>query len=449
MVLANPIIETATEAEVARLSERAWCKAVNWAAVNSPFYRWFYRRLGVKIETVIDAESLRANVPLVSKQDILQFQEEFGGSRRRSWAMDTRQVHLTSGTSGAGREVHFRTQADLAAMGIGAAYALVWAGLAPAETFMLNFPYSQTMGGPSFQAFCDAAGVIPVNGFAVAGAERLQQLKRFQCAGMSASPSYLQRLTVLARENGFVPSQDAPCLRTIVLSAEPYGLAWAQDMEDFWGAKLAEAWGATQTLGWAMATCERGAIVRSSSGSATHGVFHSFDHRYKIEVLDEDGQEVPPGDTGEIVVTTFRSQGLPAIRFRMGDRIRRLPANDCGCGRPFACYQAGTVSRLDDMIKIKGQNVWPSAVDAIVLRGPVVGYMARIYTDGHGRESVEIALELDETLIPDPHAFCLSLKDQVTAVIGISVEVRHGGLGSLPEQYGKTRRWSDERSVQT
>lgn len=440
----NSRIERLDRSEIERFVERNSIEKIKDVAATSPFYRWYYEKHSVDVSRLKTIADIRAVVPTVSKSDFLEFQSL---DPDRPHLPDVRQIHLTSGTSGVGREVHARTQLDLASIGTGGAYEFVWAGLGPGDRVMLTMPYTQTMAGPYFQGACEAAGVVPINAFSASTEDRLDLLYRFGCAGLVATPSYLHRMTLIARERGLRPAGDLPSLTALFLSGEPYGLQWASEVAAFWGATLCEGWGATQTLGVVMATCERGALVRSGSGAAGRGVLHGLDHRCLIEVLDpKSGRPVAPGETGELVITNLRAKGLPCIRFRMGDRVRLLPLGSCGCGRHFTCYEAGTISRLDDMIKVRGMNVWPSAVDEIVFAEPVTDYSGRVFTDQAGREMIELLVE-PAHVPPDSAGFRESLASRIRTRIGVSVEVRLIDRNSIGEVQFKSRRWRDERTV--
>ncbi|HEX3588490.1 MAG TPA: AMP-binding protein, partial [Pseudonocardiaceae bacterium] len=323
MAAANPVVERLSRAELAGFMDRAAVAAVRRAAATVPFYRWFYRNR-VDVDRLSGLDDVRRAVPLVTKQDLLEFQDTLPGGGAAPTDPAVRQLHLTSGTSGAGREVYPRDANDLAGLGVPGAYEYLWAGLKPGERLLLTIPYGQTMAGPYFQETCAASGLVPVNGFAGSTADRIDQLYRFACAGISATPSYLHRLTLEARQRGLAPSEDLPSLTAIFLSGEPYGPEWARDAGRYWGALVCEGWGATQTLGVALCTCEAGAVRVAEDGGVRHGVLHGLDHRCWIDVVDPAGRPVRPGEFGEIVVTVLRPSAQPAIRFRMADRARLL-----------------------------------------------------------------------------------------------------------------------------
>ncbi|NIL76081.1 AMP-binding protein [Rhodococcus sp. B10] len=428
MLRANSRIETMSEQDARSFVDAAIVRAVRLAAAESPFHRWFYAEHGVDVESVTDAVTFTTSVPVVRKLDYLRFQERFPDA----WRADARQIHSTSGTSGVGKELHRRTSHDLASLGTGGAYQYFWAGLRPGEPILFTIPYSQTMAGPYFQATATAAGMVPINGFTGSTVERIEMLTRFGCTGMSITPSYLHRMTAEAKRIGFDPRHDGCALRAILLSGEPYGVEWAIEMQQFWNATVHEGWGATQTLGVVMAT-RSGAV----SGHG-RGVLHGIGHRCFIEVLGDDGAPVPPGERGEIVVTTLRTRGTPSIRFGMGDSIKLLRDGF------FPEFEAGSIGRTDDMIKVKGMNIWPSAVDAVVLRDPVLDYRATVHTTEQGSETVDLELEVSGDRHP---ALCDRIADAVKRDIGISMTVSVLPPGTLGEQHFKSRRWTDRRAV--
>lgn len=450
MVVANPVIERMSRAELLDLVSAGTVAAVRRAAATVPFYRWYYAGFDVRPERLRTLDDVRRHVPMVRKQDLLAFQETLPGGGATPTDPRARQLHLTSGTSGVGREVYPRTSDDLAGLGIPAAYEYLWADLVPGDRLMLTIPYSQTMAGPYFQETCAAAGLIPINGFTGTTTERIEMLYRFACSGLSATPSYVHRLTLEAKQLGRAPREDLPSLKAIFLSGEAYGAGWALETAEFWGATVYEGWGATQTLGVAMSTCTGGAVAVGSDGVPRHSVLHGLDHRCWIDVVDQDGNPVGVGEFGEIVVTMLRPSGQPAIRFRMGDKVQLLDPGACGCGRPFSCYAAGTIGRVDDMIKIRGMNVWPDAVDAVVLRSPVVDYRGRLFSDDSGRESVDLEIAL-EPGTPTTMAAELpgDLRRALKEKVGITVDIRVVGVEHMPEQQFKSRRWRDERAVRT
>ena len=444
---ANALWETAPKAHIEAVTTARLVQLIGDAHQRVPFYRWFYDRAGLRPGRLRTLADVRREVPFVTKLDLLEFQDAAGWEELDQTGV--RQFHLTSGTSGAGREFHLRDQEDLAALGTGGAYSLLWAGLQQGDRLLLTIPYSQTMAGPYFQAACEAAGVVPVNGFALDSAQRVDALGTYRCAAISLTPSHLHRLTVLTRQRGMEPIRDFPALRSIILSGESYGLQWAEHMETWWGARVHEGWGATQTMGVAMATCPRGAIVRDPAGTR-RGTLHGLDHRCLIEVLGPGDEPTEAGQYGELVITTLRVSAMPCIRFRMGDQVRRHPQERCDCGRQFSTYVAGSLSRIDDMMKVRGMNIWPTAVDSTVFGVPsVTDYRGRLFTDDDGREQMLLEIEATGSSTGEPLEHLLAAR--VKSVVGITPQVRLLPQGAIGEPMlnttasFKARRWADQR----
>jgi phenylacetate-CoA ligase len=246
---------------------------------------------------------------------------------------------------------------------------------------------------------------------------------------------------------GINPRRDFPDLRAVDATTQAYTLDWAREMEDFWGCSVAEMFGASQSIPGLMFCCEGGV-----QHQGRRKMLHALEHRLLFEVIDpETGRHVGSGEEGELVVTTLTRTATPLIRFRMGDKVVYQGHAECDCGRPFAGIQAGTVARYDDMIKIKGQNVWPEAVDAAVFSfREVEEYKATVFIDAEGRETVIVQYEIKPTTaVSDAHRSALpeKLQAHVRQRVGITIQFIEAAHDSLPRYEFKTRRWTDQRKA--
>jgi phenylacetate-CoA ligase len=225
--------------------------------------------------------------------------------------------------------------------------------------------------------------------------------------------------------------------------AESYPVEWISRTEQHWGLELREVYGST---GGAYAvSCEKGL---ASDGH--RGYLHNADWNVLLEVIDpETGQPVAEGEIGEAVITTLVRQASPLIRFRTGDRVRLLAHDGCLCGRQTAAIEAGTIGRLDDMLKLKGMNVWPSAVDEIVLGAESVEeYNATVGLDDRGYEYVHLDVVLSKAIPTADRAAHLSeLKRRLRSATNVSMELREAEMDSMRTFEYKARRWQDKRSV--
>ncbi|MBW2043509.1 MAG: hypothetical protein JRI96_01305 [Deltaproteobacteria bacterium] len=160
-----------------------------------------------------------------------------------------------------------------------------------------------------------------------------------------------------------------------------------------------------------------------------------------MEVLDkETNKQVKYGEWGEPVITTFSREAMPLIRFRSNDRVRLLPPKTCGCGRVGATWEVGTISRYDDMIKIKATNVWPQTVDEAVFS------FDEIETNS-GQEVALLNIEFKKIpLDQDKKSAILSrLADKIKEMTHVSMKLEEVPHGTLPRFEYKARRWTDER----
>lgn len=443
----NPYVERLSHVELARLVEARVLDHVRRTYDENPFYRRRYAEEGVDPHKLRSLADFRKYVPFISKADLVADQELAPPYGTRT-TTGMREFHLTSGTSGSGREVHPLDDNDIEALGVPSMYQWHWAGLAPGSTIALTLPYGVTLAGPYFVRACQAYGVVPLQTAGMSAEERLAIIDRFKPTALLAVPAYIHRLGFVAREMGIDPAKDMPYLRFLFTAAEPFGVEWAQQTEEFWGARMFEWFGATQTAGATMFSCEEGVLTRDGT-TPRHGALHNLDHRTYIEVIDPDTLEsAAPGEPGEMTATVLSRTAFPCIRFRMGDRITPLADDACPCGRPFSVFESGTISRFDDMMKIRGLNVWPEAVDAVVLHAPgVEEYRGTVSVDPvTGRELVEI--EIEPTIgVAAGDQLAIDLHDRLAREVGLSAKVVIASPGSLPRYDFKVRRWVDTRKT--
>jgi phenylacetate-CoA ligase len=209
---------------------------------------------------------------------------------------------------------------------------------------------------------------------------------------------------------------------------------WADRHRDVWGAKLHEMYGSSQMGSVVASTCERGLP------EGTRGVLHVHDWATIVEVLDpETSEPVAPGEEGELVLTPFYRRATPLLRYRTGDRVRYLPPGSCPCGRPTIGIESGTISRYDDMFKIKLKNIWASEVDQVIL--DELGareYQANIYLDDRGREQVAVTVFGGGVAAPD-------VSDALRRAFGINFHVTAAAAADAPVFDVKPKRWHDQR----
>jgi phenylacetate-CoA ligase len=276
--------------------------------------------------------------------------------------------------------------------------------------------------------------------------QKLDLALRFAAKALIATPSYLMTLIRSAHARGLDLSE-TPVTR-LFTATEAFSVEWAHSLEQTWGATLSEWYGSSQrAIAW---TCELGAAP-----GGRHGVLHLFPHMSLLEVVDpENGEHVEPGKEGEVIVTFLESEASPLIRFASGDRARYLGWNCCECSRSFPGLESGTISRYDDMLKVKGVSFWPAAVDALVFseptrKQPVRDYRGRVYIDERGRERIELTVSFQDDVDSARQTVLLDqLARQIRSHSGLTMDVVTGDVAeeAFRDERTKARRWRDERA---
>lgn len=444
----NPVIETMSREQLEALQRRRLAALIQRAYEGSSFWRTKLQRAGVQPDRIRSADDLRHRVPCTNKDELLadQIQTPPHGDRL---LVDTSQLAfsaLTSGTSGKGQEVHGRTFGDLDSLASSWATSLFWAGVRPGQVAFHMLPVGVTAGPVSMLFGFHNYGmqVFLVGG--LEGNARLEMMQRFKPHFFAVSPLYLRRLTVLCEEMGIDPRRDFPELTAIKIGTFGYEVEWAREMEDFWGCRLAETYASTQSGAGIGATCECGVYLPDGRRS----MMHFLEHKVLMEVIDRDsGKHVEDGEEGELVVTTLDRAASPVIRFATGDRVVYRPAGYCSCGRPFAGIEAGTVARYDSMMKVRGMNFWPEAVDRIVFSHPEIAeYNGRVRLAESGREVVEVLVEFNPTVSSDREVqskLLRSLELSIKDLTNVSVTVADAGVTGVQQISYKEKRWKDLR----
>jgi len=417
---------------------------------DSAFYRSRLDAAGIRPDDIRSIAEFALRMPASTKADFLADQSAHPpfGTRLSVARSRVALVNMTGGTSGQGQEIYGRTQHDIALQGF--LHTLPWfiAGLRPGDVAFNCVPQGGlTTGGWGPPEGFRVAGAIGINLPGTLGTEaKLDLMLRFpDAAFVYASTNFLHTLTEAIRRRGLRPGDAFRSMRGLFIAGEGYPRRWAEAIVRDWGCALHEGYGSTQGAGFIASTCGSG-VVRDD---ATPACLHCFDWENLVEVIDPaTGRAVAPGEEGEIVLTNLGIQGSPVIRFATGDRARLLPAQACGCGAAWTRLEAGAIARYDDMLKIRGNNVWPATVDAILFAEPAIAeYAARVYVDDAGRTEVELryALKADPVSQADRERLPAALEASIKDRTNVSMRLREVPRAELPTFEYKARRWTDER----
>jgi len=322
-------------------------------------------------------------LPFTYKSELVRAQEEappFGTNATFSVDTYTR-VHQTSGTTGTPLRV-VDTPESWEWWGDCWGHVLKAAGVTAADRVFLAFSFGPFIG---FWATVEGArkvGAMVIPGGGWDSIQRLHMMRDLGATVVCCTPTYALRLAEVAREEHF--DMRAMQVRTLIHAGEP-GANVARTksrIEKEWNAKCFDHAGASE-VGAHSFECE-----------VQPGGIHLIESEFIAEVLDpQTGKEVPTGEIGELVITNLGRAGFPAIRYRTGDLVR-LNLAPCACGRTFARFDGGLLGRRDDMVTIRGVNVYPTAIENVIRQFVSVDEFQVTVTTLHEMHHLEVQIEV-------------------------------------------------------
>lgn len=416
--------------------QHAW-RVAELLAASNPFYK--PRLRGLPAER--SPESFRS-LPVTTKSDLVEDCTTHPpyGSRTTVAGQDIRHAVETSGTSGAGREVFALDAQDEARIFRAEAIGFHWAGVRQGSRVFMTLPIGVTAAGIWYYG---GLRLLGANVFSVGSyptERKVAILRRYGADVIVGTPTYIQRLALACEAEGVDPASLG--VKSLMVAGETFDISWAKAIQERWGATLYEQYGCTErALAW---TCP-GGVVREGA----LGTLHFPAELGYCEVVDPaTGGESPAGVMGELIITPLFVNASPLLRFATRDRVEPIAAGSCSCGRPLPGIRAGGVQRYDDMLKIRGVNVWPASFDSAVFSvSGVLNYQGTIKRDAEGNELTDIVLECEAERSADVSR---SVVEAVRRNLGLGVRVSTVEPGhitrTIPEGFVKLKRWRDLRS---
>ncbi len=432
----NVAAETMPRPDLAALQVSRLQSLVRRVYERVPFYRQAFDRAGVGAEQIHTLDDLR-RLPCTRKSD-LRDHYPFG-----LFAVprdEVVRVHASSGTTGKPTVVGY-TRGDLGVWAEVCARCLAASGGRPGDVFHNAYGYGLFTGGLGMHYGGELLGmtVVPVSG---GNTERqLLLIEDFQPRVIACTPSYMLTLAEAALARGLDPQQLS--LRVAVLGAEPWTEEMRQQIQRLLPVRAVNIYGLSEVIGPG---------VSNECAEAQRGS-HVFEDHFLVEALDPDsGDPVPPGEVGELTFTTLTKEALPVIRYRTGD-LASLDRTPCACGRTHVRMSL-VVGRTDDMLIIRGVNVFPSQVESVVVDFAELSphYELRV-TRERTLDDVEVRIESAPARDGDAlgggataQALTARVAERLRGVTGIAIRVSIVPPGTLPRsEGGKLRRVVDQR----
>jgi phenylacetate-CoA ligase len=415
------------------------------AADSNPFVRAQLERSGMSAEQAADNPGAWARLAYVVKDDLLEDQRKAPpfGTRCNIPVEDLAMVVESSGTTALGKEVHCISREDYAQTLRTWGTSLRRMGITPMDIVALTFPVGMSGGGVKHADAYVSVGAKVLRIANLSTRAKLDAMAYYGTTVLVATPFYVDRLGAVATEAGIDPGSLK--VRKIVVATQSVTRDWVQSTEARWGAKLHEWYGTASGL--IAFSCEHGMVNEHDE----RGTLHWDPDFAMYEVLGVDtGQWVGGEERGELVGTPFVSSAEPLFRFRARDEVKFKAPGTCRCGSYWPGIESGTIRRLDGMFKVKGVNIWPSHVEAILFgMSSIRDYRVRICVDGQGRETMRMDL-LTQADAAAPENLGEDLAERLRSATGLGFDVTVSEDASkwLHETTGeaaKPRRWVDDR----
>jgi phenylacetate-CoA ligase len=397
-----------------------------------PFYKNSFDRVGVKPGDIKSLSDL-TKFPFITKSDLRE------GYPFKMFAVpmqDIVRIHSSSGTTGKPVVAGY-TRKDIDTWAELMARTLVCAGATGNDIIQNAYGYGLFTGGLGFHYGGERIGatVIPAS-----GGNTMRQVMMMQDFGstvLTATPSYSLYIGEVAAEMG-VDIRELP-LRLGVLGAEPWSDSMRKEIEGKLNIDALDIYGLTEVIG-------PGVSVECEEKDG----LHIFEDHFITEIVDPDtGEPLPYGETGELVFTTLTKEAFPVIRFRTKD-ITSLNPEPCECGRTLV-RMARISGRSDDMLIIRGVNVFPSQIESILMNMEEAEPHYELVVDKRGvLDELELRVEVSESTFSDEigklEAIQSKIQNEIESVLGISLKVTLVEPKTIERSEGKAKRVKDLRA---
>jgi len=435
----NPKTETLPKEQLRALQLHKLQRLVERAWHTSPFHRRLYEKAGVRPEHIRTLDDIR-RLPFMTREEWMDNQAGkplFGDLITRP-ETDAIRYHLTSGTSGRQPLRVLDSRKDWSWIADMWCYGFWGFGIRPDDKVFFAFSYGSFIGFWGAHYCCEKMGCLTLASGNMTTEQRVKQIVEMGATVVCATPTYALRMGQTAEKMGIDLKKDGK-VRRVIVSGEPAGSipAVKKMIEDMWGGKCGDTAGMT----------EIGTIMIFECDHQPGGP-HIIEDHFIEEVLDPDsGEPVPYGERGERVVTSFGRGFIPLVRYRTKDLVCKVPHTRCTCGRTGDVYEGGILGRVDDMKLIRGTNVYPRAVEAVVREhAEVEEFQIVIQRVDNVQDEITVKVELK----PDqqdcwPRLQAQLGKDLADAHEGLRFNVELCKQGELPRFELKAKRLQDLR----
>jgi phenylacetate-CoA ligase len=433
MVCWDPRIEEMPKDELQKMQYKLLKSLVYRLYSFSPFYHDRMKEQKVHPDDIRELSDIR-KLPFMFKRDL---RDSYPDRIFTASQDELVRYHVSSGTTGKPTVVGY-TQNDIDLWSTSLARALTSCGLGRRDVIQVSYGYGLFTGGLGLHYGAERIGatVLPTS---VGNTERQVELMQdLGATAIACTPSYLLHIGEVAEKMGVSIQKDTK-LRTGILGAEPWTEGMRNRIQDWLGIKAYDIFGTSELSGPMFTEC------------AEQKGFHIWSDIALTEIIDPKTEEpVAPGEKGELTVTILKKEALPMIRYRIGD-ITSMDDSICPCGRTHPRIQRIT-GRVDDMLIIRGINVFPSQVEYALMAIPEVGQHFQIVVERRGAlDDMLVRVELNKDSFSDKINDLMQVRQKVEHrlrnSLNVNADVELVEPGSLPRFEGKSKKVIDKRSL--
>lgn len=425
--------ECLPRADLAKLQLLRLKNTLKRVATNVPFYRNKFNDLHLDPEKITSLDDLR-DYPFTLKQDL---RDNYPYGLFAVPLRDVVRVHSSSGTTGMATVVGY-SKNDISTWADLVARILCGAGVTPDDVIQIAFGYGLFTGGFGLHYGAERLGasVIPIS--AGNTKRQIQIMQDFKTTALVCTPSYALKMADVMMDMGINPN--GLSLRYGLFGAEPWSEAMRLEINERLGIRATDNYGLSEVMGPGVA----------GECAECNGLHVNEDH-FLIEVLDPETLEpVALGEVGELVITTLTKEAFPVIRYRTRDLTRLLP-EPCPCGRT-SIRMSRMMGRSDDMLIIKGVNVFPTQIESVLfeIEGTEPHYRLIVERENN-EDKLTVMVEVVESIFFDEmkkqRALVETIKKRLASELGIGVQIKLVEERSLERFNGKGARVIDKRQL--
>jgi phenylacetate-CoA ligase len=428
----NKYIETADRELLRKIQTERLQQMVERIYFNVPFYRDKLQQLGIEPGDIKSIDQLK-DLPFTKKQDL---RDNYPFGLFSVPQSEVVRLHASSGTTGKPTVVGY-TRNDLQTWSETVARSLTMAGITKSDIIQIAYGYGLFTGGLGLHYGAEKVGasVIPISGGNTK--KQIQLMVDFGSTAIACTPSYAAYLGESLVKSGIDPKSIK--LKSGIFGAEPWTNELRKQIESLLGLKAFDIYGLSEVIGPGVSMeceCQNG--------------MHVYEDHFIPEIINPDTLEVLPyGEVGELVFTTVTKQAMPLLRYRTRD-LSRLHAEKCACGRTLLRMEK-CLGRTDDMLIIRGVNVFPSQVESVLLEMiETTPHYQLIVTRENNLDVLEIKVEIDEKFWSDEikvlEGLRKKIQSNIDSILGISAKIKLVEPLSITRSEGKAQRVIDNRN---